>query len=176
MMQIFQSIDDFLLSKQERIALTIGNFDGLHQGHTHLLKILRQEADKCNVPSVVLTFKQHTSVQTNPDSPKIILTNTKEKSKLITDSGLVNFLILQDFNNDFRSISAQDFIQNILVKKLKIKLIVIGQNHRFGKDRLGDINLLKIKSIDYDFKVVVADLFAIDGEIISSSLIRNRLK
>jgi len=173
-MQVFHSIDNFLLAKQSRIALTIGNFDGLHQGHTHLLKTLRLEADKLDLPTVVLTFQQHTSVKITPETPKVTLTNSDQKSKLIKDSRLVDFLILQDFSNEFKSIVAEDFITTVLVNQLKVKLIVIGANHRFGKDRKGDLDLLKSQSLIFGFKVLGVDLLKVDGEVISSSLIRKK--
>jgi riboflavin kinase/FMN adenylyltransferase len=174
-MQVFQSVDDFHLAQQENVALTIGNFDGLHQGHSHLLKILRNEANKLGIPTAILTFQQHTSITINPDRPKTTLTDASQKSKLIQDSKLVDYLILQDFNNDFKSIDANNFIDDILVRRLKVKLIVIGQDHRFGKDRLGDLNLLKKQAIVKDFIVLGIDLLKIDGKVISSTAIRAML-
>ena len=175
-MEIFHSLDDFQETRRGKIALTIGNFDGLHQGHRHLLKILKEEANKLSLPTAVLTFKQHTSVKTTPENPKTILTNIEQKVRLIKDLSLIDFLILQDFNDDFKSTFAEDFIERVLVKKLKIGLIVLGENHRFGKDRVGDLKLLKNKSLLHGFNAIAVDLLKVNGQIVSSTLLREKLQ
>jgi riboflavin kinase/FMN adenylyltransferase len=172
-MQNFYSIEEFESFNSETIALTIGNFDGVHAGHRFLLQNLRHEADILSLKTGILTFKQHTKHILSQSENLKTIHNPTQKTQALADLELVDYLILEDFSN-LAYLSAQEFVSEVLVKKLKVKLIIVGSNHQFGKDRVGDFDLLLKLGQEFGFTVKSIDLYRENGEVVSSSRIRDQ--
>ncbi|MBQ7636908.1 MAG: hypothetical protein IJS80_06335 [Lachnospiraceae bacterium] len=152
-------------------AVTVGKFDGVHIGHQKLLEALLKE--KGSLESCVFTFdilKDNNIL----DSENRILSE-EEKEKKFEDLGIEK-LILFPFDSKTASISPENFVKDILVKGLNCKLLVVGDDFRFGKNREGDINLLKKLSKDLDFRLTVIKREEFEGSPVSSSRIREELK
>ena len=162
---------------QRKLCLTVGNFDGIHKGHQYIIKKITKLADENKLQSAILSFNPH---------PKIFFNNSEESFNILTKEKKLNLLkefgisIYLDFVFDLQlsSLSAEDFIENILVKKLDVQIIVIGEDFRFGKDRTGDLNLLNELSKKYNFKVIVIESIRIQdsNENYSSTNIRGQIK
>jgi riboflavin kinase/FMN adenylyltransferase len=170
---IFNSITDFETNKNT--VVTLGSFDGVHIGHQQILKKLGQTAAKDCLASVVLTFAVHPRMVLQKE-PKIKLLNSiDEKTSLLAKSGVEN-LIIHPFDADFAALSAADFVEKILVEKLKVKKIIIGHDHRFGKNRSANIDDLIVFGKEFDFEVAQISAQEIDEIAVSSTKIRNALQ
>ena len=152
--------------------LTLGTFDGIHQGHRTIISKLTSESKKHDLKSIILTFFPH---------PRNIVSSKKIKSISTIDEKIQIFseldldeLIIQNFNKSFSEMGAEEFIE-LLVNNLNIKKIIVGYNHRFGKNRSADINILKDFSSKYDFEVVEIKAFEVEKIKISSTKIRNAI-
>ena len=152
--------------------LTLGTFDGIHQGHRTIISKLTSESKKHDLKSIILTFFPH---------PRNIVSSKKIKSISTIDEKIQIFseldldeLIIQNFNKSFSEMGAEEFIK-LLVNNLNLKKIIVGYNHRFGKNRSADINILKDFSSKYDFEVVEIKAFEIEKIKISSTKIRNAI-
>jgi len=152
--------------------LTLGTFDGIHQGHRTIISKLTSESKKNNLRSVILTFFPH---------PRNIVSSEKIKSISTIDEKIQIFselyldeLIIQNFNKSFSDMGAEEFIK-LLVSNLNLKKIIVGYNHRFGKNRSADINVLRDFSVKYDFEVVEIKAFEVEKIKISSTKIRNAI-
>ena len=153
--------------------LTLGTFDGIHQGHRTIISKLTSESKKHDLKSIILTFFPH---------PRNIVSSKKIKSISTIDEKIQIFseldldeLIIQNFNKSFSEMGAEEFIK-LLVNNLNLKKIIVGYNHRFGKNRSADINILKDFSSKYDFEVVEIKAFEVEKIKISSTKIRNAIK
>ncbi len=144
-------------------SVAIGNFDGVHKGHTKLLKKLSEISKAFGLISLVYTFSEH------PQKSKAI-TDLSEKIEIIENLG-VDILYLEDFEK-VKDLYPEEFIKDILIDKLNAKHIVIGENNRFGKNAEGDAELLKKLSEKYGFSVTVVKHVYIDGVLCSSTEIR----
>lgn len=154
-------------------AVTLGKFDGLHQGHQILIdKVLSLKEE--GYTSVMFTFLYHPYNLFSDNEIKLIFTED-EKKHILSQSGL-DVLISYPFSHDTKNIEPEDFIKNILVEKLNAKLIVVGNDFRFGRNRRGDINMLKAMEDIYGFKVISFEKKRWEDTIISSSVIRNELQ
>lgn len=172
-MTIFNSITDFETNKNT--VVTLGSFDGVHIGHQQILKKLGQTAANDCLASVVLTFAVHPRMVLQKE-PKIKLLNSiDEKTSLLAKSGVEN-LIIHPFDADFAALSAADFVEKILVEKLKAKKIIIGHDHRFGKNRSANIDDLIVFGKEFDFEVAQISAQEIDEIAVSSTKIRNALQ
>ncbi|NOZ68164.1 MAG: bifunctional riboflavin kinase/FAD synthetase [Deferribacteres bacterium] len=152
-------------------VLTIGNFDGVHLGHQALFRMLIERAKKNNGTSIVFTFVPHPLRVIAPERAPKLLTPYKEKIRLIKNCG-IDVIICINFTKEFASITAEDFIRNILCRMLEVKEILIGSNYMFGKGRKGSPELLKALGKEYGFSVTVVDEIRIDNTVVSSSRIR----
>jgi len=123
-------------------VLTIGSFDGVHIGHQKILSILKAEAKKIGGETVVITFYPHPRQVLNPVNSIKLLNTLEEKANLIEKFGIDHFVVIP-FNTDFKDSSPESYIADFLVAQFRAKVIVIGYDHRFGKDREGNIDLLK---------------------------------
>jgi len=127
-----------------------------------------------NIKSMVYTFNKHPfNILGNKE---IKLITTMEKKSEILEQLEVDYLCLREFDNNFSSIRAEDFIKNILVDKYNAKLVIVGFNYNFGYKGLGDVNLLNILGEKYDFKVIMLEPMYFKDEVISSSNIREKIK
>jgi len=152
--------------------LTLGTFDGIHQGHKKIISKLTTESKKNNLRSIILTFFPHPRNVVSSEKVKLIST-IDEKIEIFSKLE-IDELIIQDFNKSFSNISAEEFIK-LLVDNLNLKKIIVGYNHRFGKNRLADINVLRDFSLKYDFEVVEIKAFEVEKIKISSTNIRNAI-
>jgi riboflavin kinase / FMN adenylyltransferase len=157
-------------------VITIGSFDGVHSGHQKILQQLNALAEGVKGESVVITFHPHPRfvVKGKNDNLKL-LTTIKEKIDLLEKNGVQN-LVIVPFSETFSNQSPENYIENFLIKYFKPKYIVIGYDHRFGKDRKGDIALLKKYEAKNKFKVVEIAKQTIEDIDISSSKIRIALE
>ena len=153
--------------------LTLGTFDGVHKGHRKIISNLKSEAKTNNLRSIILTFFPHPRNIVSSEIIKSIST-IDEKIKIFSDLG-IDELIIQKFDKSFASMDAKEFIE-LLVNNLKIKKIIVGYNHRFGKNRSADINVLKDFSLKYDFEVLEIKAFEVENIKISSTKIRDAIQ
>jgi riboflavin kinase/FMN adenylyltransferase len=155
-------------------AVTLGVFDGVHLGHRELLKQVNAIAKSKGLQTTVVTFNKHPLSVLNPERAPKMLTTTKRKLELLEETGLVNNVLLIDFNIAIAHLEATDFIKDVFVDQLNTKAICVGENFSFGHDRKGNVDLLKSQSQEYGFEVFPLELLQSDSEHkpISSTLIR----
>lgn len=140
-MSVFDSLST-MPEKAKGHVIAVGNFDGVHLGHQALLREARAIAKKNNKELGVLTFEPHPRKLFRPDEPPFRITPPAIKQRLLKDSG-VDFIVSLDFNWDFASQSAEDFVQNILIKSLNANHVVIGDDFKFGQLRKGNAQTIK---------------------------------
>ncbi|MBI5417825.1 bifunctional riboflavin kinase/FAD synthetase [Candidatus Poribacteria bacterium] len=167
-MKIFHNFDKAGQSFN-KIAVTIGNFDGIHLGHQKILTELKNEAEKIKGSAIAITFFPHPRSIIAPDKSPPLLSTLKDRLKHMQEIG-IDGIILAHFDKKFAETTHEQFVNEYLINKLHIKKIIIGENYFFGKNKLGDINFLKKYK---DFEVHAIPKLVIDEEIVSSSLIRN---
>jgi len=148
------------LKKQPGCVLTIGNFDGVHLGHQALLKKLVAKSKKMGMPSLVISFS--VTPETFFGRPKARLSNFRDKHLFLKYLGIDKHLLIR-FNKSFSEISASSFINKILVQKIGIKHCFIGDDFRFGKDRLGDFSMLKKASLENNFSIEKINSVLLNG-------------
>lgn len=168
-----QSISNY--DKKHFTAITIGTFDGVHIGHRKILDRLINNAKELNLRSTVLTFFPHPRMVLQKDSDIKLLNTLEEKKQILEDMGL-DYLIIHPFTLKFSRLTATEFVRDILVNKLKTKKIVIGYDHRFGRNRNANINDLMAFGNTLDFEVEEIPAQIIDDVSVSSTKIRKALE
>jgi riboflavin kinase/FMN adenylyltransferase len=153
-------------------VLTIGNFDGVHLGHQEIFRIVAQRARRKNGISVVFTFEPHPLSVIAPERTPKLLTTFKEKINLIKTFS-IDVTICANFTSEFAHLKAEDFVREILVKKIGVKEIFIGSNYHFGKGRKGTPALLKEIGKENGFIVNVIEEIKLKDTTLSSSKIRS---
>jgi riboflavin kinase/FMN adenylyltransferase len=153
-MLLVESLDRISTPFQNAVV-TIGNFDGVHKGHQALLKQVISKAKKMSGTSVALTFEPHPLRALGIDTPPVI-TRHDQKMELLDASG-IDVVMCLPFDKAFAAIPAQEFIEKILVKKIGMKAIIIGPDYTFGKNRTGNIDLLREQGPILGFETIVAD-------------------
>lgn len=171
-MKIFNTIQEFQ-SKNQTIA-TLGTFDGVHLGHGKIIERLTQSALDENCESLVLTFFPHPRMVLQNDGTIKLLNTIEERAVLLEKAGLNN-LIVHPFDQKFSQMEAEEFVKTILVDQFHIKKIIIGHDHRFGRNRSADINDLIAFGKIHNFEVEQISAEEIDEVSISSTKIRNAL-
>ena len=171
-MTSFSNIDEF--NSTDYTILTIGTFDGVHLGHQKVLERLTKEAKNNNLKSTVLTFFPHPRTVLNPNKPLKLINSVNERTDLLSKSKIDN-LIIHPFDKTFSELDPEKYVLEILVKKLKAKIILIGYDHKFGKNRTADINDLKMYGEKYGFKVIEIKAEEISNIAISSTKIRKAI-
>ena len=156
------------------VVLAIGNFDGVHQGHAALVRQLVAAAERLQLAPTVLTFEPHPREFFAPESAPARLTTFREKLELLADLGVRQSMICP-FNAAFAGLSADEFIEQVLVRGLKLKHLIIGDDFRFGRGRTGDFELLKAAGLRLGFTVEAMQSVTLDGERVSSSAVRRAL-
>lgn len=156
-------------------VLTIGNFDGVHLGHRALLARLSASAAAAGLPATVLTFEPHPREFFSPTSAPPRLSTLREKLELIADDG-VQLAYVCHFNARFAALSADQFIEQVLVDALRVRHLIIGDDFRFGAKRTGDFALLRAAGDSLGFKVEAMDSVTLEGERASSSAVRDALQ
>ena len=173
-MKVYHSIHDFA-EKEQCTILTLGTFDGVHLGHQKIIRRLNEIRDKEKGTSALLTFFPHPRRILSNGSAVKMLTTMEEKTELLEKLGL-DHLIIEPFTGAFSEISPESFVKEILVDRLKIKKLVIGYDHKFGKDRKGDYALLEKLGKKYGFGLEKIPAQDIKNDAISSTKIRKALE
>lgn len=162
-------------SEQHPIAITIGTFDGVHIGHRKILEKLINHAKNSNLKSAVLTFFPHPRMVLQKDADIKLLNTIDEKISILKNMGL-DILVIHPFTKDFSRLSATEFVRDLLVNKLKSKKIIIGYDHRFGRNRNANITDLVAFGNTLDFVVEEIPAQEIDDVSVSSTKIRKALE
>ncbi len=157
--------------------VTIGTFDGVHRGHRAVFDVMRQEAEKLNGETVVITFHPHPRIVLGTKSPEDLkFINTQErKIKLIEEAGIDNLIIIE-FTKEFAKNSSETFIKDFIVKYIRPKMIIVGHDHHFGRNRHGSFELLVKTGKQLGFEVKRVEPLIVDGVTVSSTLIRKLLE
>jgi riboflavin kinase/FMN adenylyltransferase len=156
-------------------VITLGNFDGIHLGHQALIVGAVTDSKKLALPSIVLTFEPHPLSVLAPDrAPKLILAH-KDKMQLLQSLG-VDVVAVQQFDFAFAALTAEDFVRDLLVRRLQAKKIWVGKDLRFGQGRRGDVEALRNWGRELGFEVAVVEPVLVDGIRVSSSRIRELLR
>jgi riboflavin kinase / FMN adenylyltransferase len=172
-MKIYKGINEFV--KIENAVVTSGTFDGVHLGHQKILKRLNEVAQQSAGESVVITFYPHPRSVVSTENQSVKLLSTfDEKAELLQQNG-VNHLLVIPFTREFSELKTEEFIQKILVDKIGTKKLVIGYDHRFGKNREGGFDYLQANAQKYGFEVEEILRQDVENIGVSSSKIRKAL-
>lgn len=155
-------------------VVTIGTYDGVHKGHSGLLNTLKKISLDENLESVLVTFEPHPRTVVTNDYKIKILTTLEEKKEVL-ESFEIDMLMVINFTDEFRNLTAEEFIENFLIPRVNPAHIVIGHDHKFGKDRKGDGNFLESLGVKFGFKVTTVSEVKQDGNMISSTIIRHAI-
>jgi riboflavin kinase/FMN adenylyltransferase len=173
-MKIYHGIDDF--TRLDYAVVTSGTFDGVHVGHQKILNRLREVALKHGGETVVITFWPHPRLVLHPEDRSLKLLNTfEEKAELLKEQG-IQHLVRIPFTKEFSQLTSEEFIQKILVQTIGTKKLVIGYDHRFGHNREGSFEQLKLNAPRYGFDVEEISRQDVDHVAVSSSKIRKALE
>ena len=173
-MKIIRGLDP-LKKSYKNTVLTIGNYDGMHIGHRKILAMVTKRAEEMGGTSMVMTFDPHPIKVLAPERNIKLLITPVEKERLIESAG-IDVLLYIDFTKEFSRMLPQDFIEDILVGKIKVKEIIVGANYTFGKNKRGTVELLKREGEEYGFAVRAVRNAEVRGQIVSSSSIRSLLQ
>lgn len=172
-MKIYHNINEF--KALQNAVVTIGTFDGVHLGHRKIIERLKELAAEINGETVILTFFPHPRMILHPEDESLKLINTiHEKAALLERLG-IDHLIITPFSRDFSNQSPEAYIHDVLINTIGTKKIVIGYDHRFGKDRAGGFNDLLRLSATYGYEVIEIPEQDINDVAVSSTLIRDAL-
>ncbi len=172
-MKIFHSITDFKSTK--KTIVTLGTFDGVHIGHQKILEKVTQKKEAKDYESLVLTFFPHPRMVLEGQSDVKLLNTLSEKIELLKKNGLDN-LVIHPFDEKFSQLTAHDFVKTVLVDQFHIQKIIIGHDHRFGKNRTANIDDLIAYGKQYDFEVEQISVQEIEAVSVSSTKIRKALE
>ena len=171
-MKIYQSLNEFKPSR--KTIVTLGTFDGVHLGHFAILDKICNIAKQENLESVLLTFFPHPRLIVSNDSEIKMLNTMAEKAMLLEKKGIQNFII-HPFDKLFSELSPREFVEQVLIKQLNIQKIIIGYDHKFGKNRAADFNDLIAFGKEFGFEVEEIPAKQVDEVAVSSTKIRNSL-
>ncbi|MBS7320674.1 MAG: riboflavin biosynthesis protein RibF, partial [Myroides sp.] len=171
-MNVFHSVQSFKSDK--KTIVTLGTFDGMHVGHQSILNKLKLQKEFYGYETLVLTFFPHPRMVLKTDHKISLLNTINERIKQIDQFG-IDHLVVQEFTQEFANLSAEEFVKNVLVDQFNIGKIVIGYDHRFGKNRSADIHDLIEFGKKYHFDVEQISAKELDDVSVSSTKIRNAL-
>ncbi len=172
-MKVYQELEDF--RKLPNAVVTSGTFDGVHIGHQKILARLEKVRQSIGGESVVITFWPHPRKVVSTDSDDLkLLTTIEEKIELLEQVG-VNHLIIIPFTKEFSQLSSEQFVREIIVEKIGTKKLVIGYDHRFGRNREGSFEYLVQNATHYGFEVEEISRQDIEHITVSSTRIRKAL-
>ena len=156
-------------------VVAIGNFDGVHKGHQAILKRAKEKAEQLDAPLVALTFDPHPREVFTPENAPLRLTPLHEKARLLARYG-VDVVYVIPFSRTYAQTTAASFIGDTLKTALKAKHVVVGEDFAFGRNREGDVAVLKAAGQEYDFAAEALPLKQQEGEVYSSTAIRAAIK
>jgi len=171
-LKVFRNFSDYHTEKP--LALSLGMFDGVHLGHKSIIDELIKVSSKNNLETAILTFWPHPRFVFNPNEDLKLLNTLDEKTELMAQYAIQN-LFLKEFDEEFRNLTGEEFVRQILVDKLNVKYLIIGYDHSFGKNKSGNFELLQKLSKELDFEVEQMEAINIHENNISSTKIRNAL-
>jgi len=155
-------------------VLTIGNFDGVHLGHQEVLNGLKAKAKSLKLPSAVMTFEPQPQELFKGNKAPARLSRLREKLSLLEAYDIERLLCVR-FDAKFSAMSARDFIEQLLVKKLGVKFLVVGDDFRFGNNRVGNFEMLQQAGREFGFEVISTQSLTVSNARVSSTLIREHL-
>ena len=156
-------------------VLTIGTYDGVHFGHQQIIKRINDIANEIDGESILLTFDPHPRLVLNPNDPTLkLISSIDEKIELLRGLGLQNIVIVE-FSKEFASTPAKEYVESVLIKNFHPKYICVGYDHHFGKDRKGNIHLLRELADEYGYMVEELPAQTVDEISVSSTKVRNDL-
>lgn len=171
-MKIVKNIAEY--SDAMGLTMSLGMFDGVHKGHQEIIKKLKKHSETHQLESALLTFWPHPRKVLQPEVEIKLLNTLEEKLQLLERFGIQK-IFLQEFNDDFRNLSGEDFVKQILLDKLYMKHIVIGYDHHFGKNKSGNFELLEKMASENNFVVEETKAVLVNDLAVSSTKIRNAL-
>lgn len=171
-MQLIRGIDQ-LSENNKPSVVSIGNYDGVHLGHQHVIKTLLEKSKSLQAPSTVITFEPLAREFFQPDSIMRI-TSIEKRAEYLFELGVDQVLCIE-FNQELASSSPQDFVEKVLIGGLGVKYLCVGDDFRFGKDRAGDFEFLKKVGQRNSFEVTAHDTFTLDGQRVSSGRVREAI-
>ncbi|HSE40475.1 MAG TPA: bifunctional riboflavin kinase/FAD synthetase, partial [Acidobacteriota bacterium] len=174
-MKIYHGFSEWSAEPEARTVATLGNFDGVHRGHQAILQRLVSVAKEKNLPGVVITFDPVPKKVLSPDSAPPLIQTLDQRLDAFADLGIDSTIVVV-FDMEFARKSPQEFVEQYLVKLLKVRHFVVGQNFAFGHKKSGDLILLKKLGEEYDFDVDSVSEIRTDGTRISSTLIRTQIQ
>ncbi|MBT6105930.1 bifunctional riboflavin kinase/FAD synthetase [SAR92 clade bacterium H231] len=164
-----------LQSFNQRSVVTIGSFDGVHLGHQAILNQVKAVAAELGLPSVVMTFEPQPQEFFSGERAPARLMRLREKVDALFEFGVDQVLCLQ-FNRELRNLTAAEFVRSVLVDGLGTRHLIVGDDFRFGCDRSGDFKMLSEMGETYDFAVQDTETLEVDGQRVSSTLVRQILE
>lgn len=171
-MKTIHGIENFPAS--EGSIVTIGTFDGVHLGHQQILKQLIDTSQQSKLKSVLLTFFPHPRMVLQPDISMRLIQTIEEREKALRKTGL-DYLVIHPFSEKFSRLSADDYVKQILVEKLNVRKVVVGYDHRFGRNRTASLEDMYNYADIYDFEVIEIDAKKIKSTAVSSTKIRKAI-
>ncbi|MDQ1769935.1 bifunctional riboflavin kinase/FAD synthetase [Labilibaculum sp. A4] len=171
-MKIYTDLKDFSAINP---VVTIGTFDGVHLGHRKVIRRLQELAQKVNGETVIFTFYPHPRLVLNTEDNGLRLINTLEEKKVLLEAAGIDHLVVYPFTKEFSKLTYVEFVEKILVKQLGMKYLVVGYDHRFGHNREGKYEDLKVFADQLNFKIERQDVLNMDAINVSSTKIRNAI-
>jgi len=156
-------------------VVTIGTFDGVHLGHKKVIERLKELARNVNGETVIFTFYPHPRLVLNINNDELRLINTLEEKKILLEAAGVDHLVIYPFTKEFSKLSYTDFVEKILVDQIGMKYLVVGYDHKFGHNRKGTYEDLKVYADKLDFKIEQLKVLNIDTIEVSSTKIRQAI-
>jgi riboflavin kinase / FMN adenylyltransferase len=172
-MRVFESLD--IPEQFVNPVLTIGNYDGLHVGHRRIIERIKDKASELNGTSMLMTFHPHPLTVLRPDKCIGLITPIHVKKRLIEEAGIDVMLILP-FTGEFRQVTPESFVRDLLVGKLGIKGLIVGYDFKFGKEGMGNTECLTSLSTKHGFFFEVQGAITLDGEKVGSNRIRKMIQ
>ena len=170
-MKVYYNFENYHVQKP---VVTVGVFDGVHKGHIAILDRVKHSAQEVQGETVIVTFWPHPRLVLNQDVSIKLINTIDEKLQLFEKIGVQHIVIIP-FTEEFSKISSQQFIEDILVNKLKVNHLIVGFNHHFGKAREGNFELMNEYSKQFGFTLEKLDAQMVENEKVSSTLIRTSL-
>ena len=153
--------------------ITIGNFDGLHKGHIHIIDLIKEMSVKKGLKSLIVTFDPHPAQIFNKNLlENHLITSADKKIELLNSTG-IDYLYIINFNKEFATISAHSFLKDFLVDTFEPSNIIVGYDHFFGNNKEGSFNLIEHKSVEFGYKALKVDKIQLEGIDVKSESIRS---
>jgi len=156
-------------------VIAIGNFDGIHLGHQRVLEFTIARAKECGAVATALTFEPPPLKVLRPESAPLRISTNQQRMEWFGALGMDAAVVLP-FTKELAQLSAEEFVEQILVSQLQVKAVVVGDNFRFGHRQAGDVKFLRELGMRFGYEVVVHTPVMLDGEIVSSTLIRKQIQ